>query len=294
MLMAKVPKYIARKKSMGVLFFIPALILLLIFLIGPMIVAVGFSFTKYTVLDPPRFVRFANFSRLFSLPTFWESLRVTLIYVFVRVVVILFLAMLLSLVLNQKFPFRGFFQTMSFLPYVFPLAVTSVVWKVIYRPFGLMEQLTSLIGVGPIPWLSSGEYALIAVTISTIWSGVGYYAVIFLAGLQTIPKDILEAAVIDGAGNVQRFSKVILPLLKPTMFYITVVAVIGTLQQFPPFLIMTGGGPGQATRVLGLFIYEYAFVHLNMGFACTASLVMFVLVMSFTLIQRRFQRFEVY
>jgi len=290
----EVPKYISAKKTAGVLFFLPALVLLLIFLIAPMVVAVGFSFTKYTVLDPPRFIGFANYSRLFSQATFWASLRVTLVYVFVRVVIILFIALLLSLVLNQQFPFRGFFQTVSFLPFVFPLAVTSVVWKVIYRPFGLMENLTSLIGVGPLPWLSSGEYALAAVTISTIWSGVGYYAVIFLAGLQTIPKDILEAAVIDGAGNVQRFSKVILPLLKPTMFYVTVVAVIGTLQQFPPFMIMTGGGPGQATRVLGLFIYEYAFAHLNMGFACTASLVMFVLIMGFTLVQRRLQRYEVY
>jgi len=290
----EVPKYISAKKTAGVLFFLPALVLLLIFLIAPMVVAVGFSFTKYTVLDPPRFIGFANYSRLFSQATFWASLRVTLVYVFVRVVIILFIALLLSLVLNQQFPFRGFFQTVSFLPFVFPLAVTSVVWKVIYRPFGLMENLTSLIGVGPLPWLSSGEYALAAVTISTIWSGVGYYAVIFLAGLQTIPKDILEAAVIDGAGNVQRFSKVILPLLKPTMFYVTVVAVIGTLQQFPPFMIMTGGGPGQATRVLGLFIYEYAFAHLNMGFSCTASLVMFVLIMGFTLVQRRLQRYEVY
>jgi ABC-type sugar transport system permease subunit len=156
-----------------------------------------------------------------------------------------------------------------------------------------MENITSLLGLGPLPWLSSGEFALIAVTISTIWSGVGYYAIIFLAGLQTISNDVLEAAVIDGAGNMQRFSKVILPLLRPTMFYITVVSVIGTLQQFPPFMIMTGGGPGQATRVLGLFIYEYAFYHLNMGFACTASLVMFVLVLGFTLVQQRFLRYEV-
>ncbi len=287
-----VPAYIRQRRVAGFLFFFPALVFLVVFLVGPMLTAVFFSFTRYTILRPPTFQGFRNYQYIFTLPTFWNSLKVTFIYVAGRVIIVLALGLFIALVLNQKIPLYGLFQSVYFLPYVFPLAVTSIVWRYIFRPFSLMEQLTSIFGLPPIPWLSDGRYALLAVTISTIWSGVGYYSILLLAGLQTIPKDTLEAAVIDGAGWWQRLLRIILPLLKPTLFYVIVVATIGSIQGFAAFLVLTGGGPGDATRVLGLLMYEYGFGHLQMGVAAAMSIVLFAIVLGFTLIQNRIHRYE--
>lgn len=286
------PAYIRRLKITGFVFFLPALIYMVIFLLGPIVTALVFSFTKYTLLSPPRFVGLRNYVRIFFMPSFWHSLQVTLIYILARLSVILILAFFMALVINQSIPLRGFFQAVYFMPYVFPLAVTSVIWRLFYRPFGLIEQITTLFGIGFIPWLTSEQIALIAITITTVWSATGYYSIIILTGLQTIPKEVLEAAVIDGAGNLKRFFSIILPLLKPTIFYIIIVGTINSIRGFPPFLIMTGGGPGEATRVVGLMIYEYGFTMLKMGIASAMSVVLLAIILAFTLIQRRFYRYE--
>ncbi len=286
------PAYIRRLRITGFVFFLPALIYLIVFLLGPIVTALIFSFTKYTILSPPKFVGLKNYARIFSMPSFWHSLQVTFIYVFLRITVILILALFMGLVINQSIPFRGFFQSVYFMPYVFPLAVTAVIWRLLYRPFGLIDQLTTWLGIGFISWLSSDQTALIAITITTIWSATGYYSIIILTGLQTIPKEVLEASVIDGAGTFRRFFNVILPLLKPTIFYIIIVGTINSIRGFPPFLIMTGGGPGEATRVIGLLIYEYGFTMLKMGIASSMSVVLLAIILAFTLIQRRLYRYE--
>jgi ABC-type sugar transport system permease subunit len=287
-----IPAYIRKRRAAGFLFFLPALLFLIVFLVGPMLTAVFFSFTRYTIINPPTFRGFRNYQYIFTLPRFWNSIQVTFVYVVTRVLIVVGLGLFIALVLNQKVPLSGFFQSIYFLPYVFPLAVTSIMWRYMFRPFSLVEQLTSIFGIGPVPWLSDGRFALSAVTISTIWSGVGYYSILLLAGLQTIPKDTLEAALIDGAGWWQRLFRVILPLLKPTLFYVIVVAMIGSIQGFAAFLVLTGGGPGDATRVLGLLIYEYGFSHLQMGVASAMSIVLFAIILGFTMLQHRIQRYE--
>ena len=286
------PEYIRRLRTTGLLFFAPALVLLAAFLIAPIFVAVFVSFTKYTILSPPSFVGLANYARVFTMPSFANSLQVTAIYVFARVAVLIAFALFIGIVINQRISLSGFFTGVYFIPYVLPIAVVSVVWKLLYRPFGLIEQLTLPLGIGPISWLTTGDYALTAITISTVWSAVGYYAIIVLAGLQTIPKDVLEASVIDGAGVFRRFLHVVLPLLKPTLFYMVVVGVINSIRGFPPFLVMTGGGPGEATRVVGLIIYEFGFARLRMGVASAMSVVVLAIILIFTLVQMRFYRYD--
>ena len=286
------PEYIRRLRTTGLLFFAPALVLLAAFLIAPIFVAVFVSFTKYTILSPPSFVGLANYARVFTMPSFANSVQVTAIYVFARVAVLIAFALFIGTVINQRISLSGFFTGVYFIPYVFPIAVVSVVWKLLYRPFGLIEQLTLPLGIGPISWLTTGDYALTAITISTVWSAVGYYAIIVLAGLQTIPKDVLEASVIDGAGVFRRFLHVVLPLLKPTLFYMVVVGVINSIRGFPPFLVMTGGGPGEATRVVGLIIYEFGFARLRMGVASAMSVVVLAIILIFTLVQMRFYRYD--
>ena len=286
------PGYIRRLRTTGLLFFAPALVLLAAFLIAPIFVAVFVSFTKFTILSPPSFVGLANYARIFTMPSFANSLQVTAVYVFARVAVLIALALFIGTVINQRISFSGFFTGVYFIPYVFPIAVVAVVWKLLYRPFGLIEQLTLPLGIGPISWLTAGDYALTAITISTVWSAVGYYAIIVLAGLQTIPKDVLEASVIDGAGAFRRFLHVVLPLLKPTLFYMVVVGVINSIRGFPPFLVMTGGGPGEATRVVGLIIYEFGFARLRMGVASAMSVVVLAIILIFTLVQMRLYRYD--
>ena len=286
------PEYIRRLRTTGLLFFAPALVLLAAFLIAPIFVAVFVSFTKYTILSPPSFVGLANYARVFTMPSFANSLQVTAIYVFARVAVLIAFALFIGTVINQRISLSGFFTGVYFIPYVLPIAVVSVVWKLLYRPFGLIEQLTLPLGIGPISWLTTGGYALTAITISTVWSAVGYYAIIVLAGLQTIPKDVLEASVIDGASVFRRFLHVVLPLLKPTLFYMVVVGVINSIRGFPPFLVMTGGGPGEATRVVGLIIYEFGFARLRMGVASAMSVVVLAIILIFTLVQMRFYRYD--
>jgi ABC-type sugar transport system permease subunit len=291
-IMGSSPGFLRRRRLIGFIFFLPTLVFMVVFLIGPMVTAFVYSFSRYNILSPPRFIGLENYLRLITYPSFWNSLRITVIYIAVRVTALIALGLFISIVLHQKIFGGSFFQSIYFMPYVFPLAVTSIVWKLIFRPFGLMEQLTSLFGFGKISWLTSGPEALAAITITTVWSAVGYYSVLFLAGLQSIPADVLEAALIDGANGRVRFTRIILPLLRPTMFYVTVIAVVNTLRGFPPFLIMTRGGPGESTRVLGLMIYEQGFAFLKMGFASALSVVMLVLVMAFTVIQRRLQKYE--
>ncbi len=280
-------RYIEQRRLAGFLFFLPVLIFMIVFLLGPMLAALAISFTDYSILQPPRWSGISNYAKVLAFPSFWNSLWVTGQYVAVRVLIVMVIALFVSLVLNQRIPFYRSFQAVYFLPFVFPLAVTALVWKVMFRPFSLMEQVTSLFGLGPIPWLSSDQHALWAITITTVWSGVGYYSILLLAGLQTISKDVLEAALIDGTNWMQRLMRVTLPLLKPTLLYVMVVALIGSIQGFAPFLIITDGGPGESTRVIGLMIYQFGFNQLRMGFASSMSVILLGFVFLLTLVQLR-------
>ncbi len=282
-----VPLFIQKRRRMGLIFILPAVLYLLVFLIIPIGTAIGISLTKYSILSSPQFVGLKNYIRIFSMPTFWNSLQVTGTYIVMRLTGIIVLAFFMALAINQNLPGGNFFQAVYFMPYVFPLAVTSIIWKLFYQPFGLIEQFTNIFGLEPIFWLTSVNTALLGITITTVWSAAGYYSIIILAGLQTIPKDVLEAAEIDGAGRFSRFIHIIMPYLKPTIFFILVVGTINSIRGFPPFLIMTGGGPGNATRVIGLMIYEYGFVHLKMGIGSAISVVLLVIILGITLIQKR-------
>lgn len=284
------PRYMFRQQLAGFMFFVPVMLFTIVFLIGPIAVAVVFSFTKYTVLSPPTFVGESNYLTIFKMPGFWESLYVTGKYIFLRLSIIVVLAFLMALIVQHGIFGSGVFQTIYFLPYVFPLAVTSVAWKIFFQPRGLMESFTDLLGIDPISWLTSETWALVAILITTIWSGVGYYSIILLAGLQTISKEVMEASVIDGLNARQQFMYVTLPLLKPTLFYLLVVGMVNSVQGFDPFLVMTGGGPGNATEVIGLLIYKFGINHLRMGIASAMSVVLLIVIFALTLAYRRLLR----
>jgi ABC-type sugar transport system permease subunit len=230
--------------------------------------------------------------QLFSDKEFWSSFGVTFLYVGVRVCLILILSLFIAFILNKKSKYRTFLQICYVLPFLFPLAATSMIWKVIFRPFGLMENFLSVFGVDPISWLASSRYAIWAILITTIWSGIGYFSVIMLAGVQTLNQEVIEAAIVDGANSFQRFFEVIIPMLKPTLFYILFVSTTASLQAYSPILVMTNGGPGSSTRVLGLLIYETGFIQLRMGRACAVTVILLFVIITVTSIQRKFLRYE--
>ncbi|PYM90146.1 MAG: hypothetical protein DME04_23955 [Candidatus Rokuibacteriota bacterium] len=287
------PFYIFRQQLTGFLFLLPALLFTLIFLIGPIAVAVVFSFTSYNILSPPEFNGLANYVTVLNIPAFWESLYITAKYIFLRLSLIFVIAFLMAHIVQTRVLGAGVFQTIYFLPYVFPLAVTSVVWKIFFQPHGLIDSLTAVLGIPPIDWLTHEDWALVAILITTVWSGVGYYSIILLAGLQTIPKSIWEASVVDGLTGRQRFIYVTLPMLKPTLFFLLVVGTVNTIQGFDPFLVMTDGGPGTATQVIGLLIFKEGVVNLRMGIACAMSVILLAIIFTLTLLQQRALRWKV-
>ena len=273
----------------GVLFVAPAVLYFGVFSLYPMLSAVVLSFFDYDLLQAPRFAGLEVYRELFSSAIFRNSLRVTALYVALVTVPIWVLALGLAELLNRQLRLRGFFRTIYFTPTVIALVVVAVIWRLMYNGRGPINAMLDWL-TPPVPWLTSGTFALDAVAITAVWRGVGYYAVIFLAGLQNIPHEYREAARIDGASEWQVFRHITWPLLMPTTALVVILSVINTLRHFDTIWIMTNGGPGDATRVLAIYIYESAFTFFKMGQAAAASVVLFVCVLIFSLFQLRLFR----
>ena len=197
--------------------------------------------------------------------------------------VALSLPMGLALLLNQKFPWRGFFRTLIFSPYITTVAAISLLWIWIFDPkYGLVNYGLSLLGVEGPRWLTSTTWAMPALIIMNVWHTVGYCMVIYLAGLSAIPRDLHEAAAIDGAGRWAIFRNITLPLLSPTTFFLVVTSLIGALQVFDSVAVMTQGGPVNATTVFNFYIYQQAFAFFRAGYAAAVALVLFAIILVLT------------
>lgn len=288
----RVSIYRLRLSLTGVLFILPALIYFSVFAFWPMINAFHLSLHEYDLLSEKRYVGFQQYERLFRSQPFLNSVKTTALYAFGVSAPIWGLSMFLALLLNQSIRLRTFFRTVFFAPIVMPLVVLAIVWTLLYHPFGPINSviLAPFTNNQMIPWLNSNQYALLAVIIMAIWRATGYYAVIFLAGLQNIPTEYYEAARIDGAGTMQIFRFITWPLLRPTTLFVVVVSLINALRHFDAIWIMTGGGPGDATTVLSVLIYETGWVFLEMGRASAMSVILFLFAMGFTIVQLRLFR----
>jgi multiple sugar transport system permease protein len=266
---------------------LPTLAILLIFRFLPMLEAFYLSLTQYDLVHPPKFIGLANFVDLVQDPLFLKSARVSLTYVAFSVVPVLPLSLGLAVLFNRSLWFKNLLRSAIFMPVVMPAVVMAVVWTFMYQQDGVVNTLLGWVGIDPIAWLRSSASALWAVILVGIWRATPYYMVIFLAGLQAIPADYYDAAKIDGAGGWASFWHITLPLLKPTTLLVVVMNVIVAMKVFAVPLIMTGGGPADATRVLPLFIYQTAFEFFDMGRAAAMSVFLFVGVMLFSFIQVR-------
>jgi multiple sugar transport system permease protein len=286
-----------RTARAGVLFLLPALSLICIFFFGPIIAALLLSFTDFDIyalsdIALLRFVGFDNYARLIDDALFWTALVNTFYFVLIggplSIAVSLGAAMLVNSTLT---PFKGLFRTVYFLPVVTTLVAAAVVWRYIYHPrYGLLNYGLELFGLPTVNWLEDPTWAMPAIILMAVWKNFGYNMVIFLAGLQSIPRSLYEAARVDGAGSWQQFRHITLPALAPTFLFVSILTMIGYFQLFAEPYVMTQGGPSDSTLSVVLLMYEQGFRWWNLGYAAAVAFVLFLVILAATLIQLRLQR----
>lgn len=259
--------------------------------IGPTIYAFWMSLHQWDpiALDQP-FVGLENFRSMADDDTFWTSLRNTWIYVGVGVPAGLILSLLIALGLQRMIRFTGFFRVLYFLPYITSLVAVGWVWRWMYMPNGLFNDILGWVGLGPYKWLGSPDMAIYSIIATTVWHGLGFQVVIFLAGLESIPEDYLAAASMDGASGWQKFRDIVLPQLNPTLVFLIVTGVISNLQVFTQIRAMSSGGTGgplDSTISVVLYVYQEAFQSLpsEMGYASAMTVVLFLMILAITIFQ---------
>ncbi|MGD8244263.1 MAG: sugar ABC transporter permease [Anaerolineae bacterium] len=263
----------------------PWLLGFLIFVLGPMVVSLGLSFTRWDLLSPARFVGLRNYEKMLtSDPLFWQSLKVTAIYTAVYVPMELAGGLALALIMNQKLKFIGVFRTIYYLPSVLPGVAFVVLWMWILHPdVGLINTVLAYVGIAGPRWLVDPDWALAALLMMSAW-GLGRSMVIYLASLRGVPKHLYEAAAIDGANRWQSFWRITLPMLTPTVFFNLVLSVISTFQTFTSAYVSTDGGPLDSTLFYVLYVFRQAFQFFNMGYASALAWVLFLIVLVLTLL----------
>lgn len=284
--------YSAMKKLWGFLFVLPAILYFSMFNIYPMIKAFYISLTRYNLLSPPRYVGLANYQSLLQDEFFLDSLKATLTFVAGSVIPLLFLSLFCAFLINRWRFLPNTFSMILYSPMVISAVVASIVWRLLFHPLGLMNTITEGLFGGVYLWLSDRTLAQVAIVIVMVWKYLGYYAILWLAGMKSIPESFYEAAEIDGASEGQRFLYLTLPLLRPTMAFILAISTISAFKSFELQWVLTQGGPSDATNVIALSIYRAGLTHLQMGRASAMSVIMFLIIMILTIFQLRITRSE--
>jgi multiple sugar transport system permease protein len=274
-------------------FLLPDLIGLLAFVVLPILGAFYISFHDWTGIGKQSWSGIDNYKTLIHDKAFWQSIKVTAIYTVSFVPLLYVISLGLALLVNQGLRLTGAMRTAFFAPYMVSLVISSVIWSFMLQdPAGVVNVIIGWFGFAPQSWLGSTDTALISVMLVTLWQSVGYSMIIFLAGLQDIPTSLYEAARVDGAGPWRRFVSITLPLLKPTSVFVLLISFIGAFQLFDPIFVMTQGGPANATTTAVYYIYQQAFQYLQLGYASALSVVLFAIILVFSLIQLRVFRDE--
>lgn len=276
------------------------LFFLLLFLVTPFIIAFVISFTDQRLIPnpnlPTQFIALRNFLRLFSSPSFHQALLNTFVFAVVVVPLQTFLALLLAVLVNQKLRFINLFRTIYFSPVVTTMVVVSIIWYFLYNPGeGLINQMISFISfgkLGPYNWLNDTALALPAIMILSVWQGVGFQMVIYLAGLQGIPDELYEAGRVDGANAWQQFWQITIPQLRNTTIFVIISTTILAFKLFTQVWVMTKGGPQGATKTIIVLLYEEGFKMLRVGYASAIGVLFFLIVLAVSLIQRIYLKEE--
>ncbi len=280
--------------STALLFLLPSLVILGVFNFYPIAGVFRLSFFKWDNLSPTKtFIGLDNFIRLFQSERFWNSLKVTAEYTLVVTAVSLFLGLVLAVFLNNRMLLgKSFWRSMFFLPVVTPTVAAAMVWILLFNPgFGLVNVVLRALGLDGLNWLADKTWALPTVMSLGIWRRLGFTLILYLAALQSLSKEYYESAEIDGANAMQRFLHITVPLLRSTTIMLVILGVIDSFLVFDQVMVLTRGGPDDATEVIGMFMYLNSFSLFKLGYGAAISVVMFVVVAVFTLMQWRFVGF---
>ncbi|MBC6402156.1 MAG: sugar ABC transporter permease [Hyphomonadaceae bacterium] len=267
------------RKIVPYVFLIPAIMLIGTFVLLPMIGALAISFSEYNMIQKPRFAGFNQYRRLFQDPFFWNALFNSLLYLIVVVPVLSTVPIFLAVLVNQKLPGISVFRGIYYLPVVTSLVVTGLMWKWVYEENGVLNFMLQGVGMieTPIAWLAVPSVSLFAVMAVTIWTGMGFYMVIYLAGLQSIPGSLYEVADLQGVSKLRQIIFITIPMLRPYIALVAVISSIAAMKIFEEVFIMTNGGPLSQTETLVFFVYQNAFVEFDMGYASAAGIALFAL-----------------
>jgi multiple sugar transport system permease protein len=286
-----------RKEWTAYLFLAPSLIQFFVFTAFSVLFSFYLSFHEWNILEPEKpLVGLDNYARLLGDVRFREAIVNTIYYTVVSVPATLLCGLLVALLLNNQIRARGLFRAMFYLPGITSGVVVAIVWKWVFNgDFGLINYYLTQMGLisEPVRWLTDPNLAMPSIIIVSVWGGVGGCMIIYLAGLQAIPEEIYDAAMVDGAGPIRRLVSITVPLLSPSTFFLLITSIIGAFQQFGLPYLMTAGGPLRRTTTIAYYLYQTAFRNLEMGYAAAMSYVLFAMIFVFTLVQMRLSREDI-
>lgn len=278
----------------GMGFILPSLCGFLVFTFIPVLISLFLSFTKWNFMEGWGAIKFTgleNYIRLFTDEWFINSYKNNILFTLITVPALIALGLVMANVINKHIWGGGAVRTMIFIPYIASVVAVCAVWMVLLQPsYGPINQFLRLIGIeNPPGWLADFKWSLPSIMIIYIWQQVGYYSIVFLAGLKGIPEDVYEAARVDGASSIRQFFSITIPLISPTTFFLTIMGIIGSFKVFDQISVLTQGGPGSSSSVMAYYVYRTAFEYFDMGYANTLAWALFVLVFVVTLIQWKLQ-----
>ncbi len=291
----KTPSFFSRlgksEASAAWLFMAPGLILLVLFVFWPIVYSIPLALTNYSVIGKTEFVGFENFIEAFQDRNFITSLINSLFYVIVVPFIQLF-SILMAILVNSNVKGIKLFRTAYYIPVVTSMVAVALIWGWLLNQNGVVNYVLTSVGLMQerITWLSNQHTALWTLMFITMWKGLGYYMMIYLAGLQSIPKDMVEAAMIDGANRWQSIRKVTIPLLKPYVFFCSLISLMAAIRVFDEVFVLTQGGPGNVTLTSSLYIYQQGFQKFNFGYSSALGLVVSVMIAALSVIVFRFNR----
>ena len=276
----------------GIIYILPSFLLILIFCIIPIFMSAYFSFTDYNIMNPPEFAGLDNYVQMFKDDYVTAAVKNTLLYVLMTVpfqtIISLAFAGFIAQKLNGK---KGgeFLRSVMFIPVIASAVTAGTIWRIILSTDGgILNNILGIFGIDPVNWLGSTSTSLVSICIVAVWKNVGYFLVIYYAGIMGIPKDLYEAARVDGATTIQQFTKITLPMLKPITYLVVTLGIIWSFQVFDLSYQMTGGGPGHSSVTLVMSIYNSACKQYHMGYACATAMFLLVIIIVINLLENLF------
>lgn len=276
----------------GIIYILPSFVLILVFCIVPIFMSAYFSFTDYNIMNPPVFAGIDNYVQMFKDDYVTAAVKNTLLYVLMTVpfqtIISLAFAGFIAQKLNGK---KGgeFLRSVMFIPVIASAVTAGTIWRIILSTDGgILNNILGIFGISPVNWLGSTSTSLVSICIVAVWKNVGYFLVIYYAGIMGIPKDLYEAARVDGATTIQQFTKITLPMLKPITYLVVTLGIIWSFQVFDLSYQMTGGGPGHSSVTLVMGIYNAAFKQYRMGYACAMAMFLLVIIVIINFLENLF------